>query len=82
MAHRLSLSKLTGKQPATQALPVMSFRYNRCDEDIQELQPMDTLRDPSANAAPTEQPPQPQPATLPPVGRCAACLSFSSSSSS
>ncbi|XP_077527137.1 testis-expressed protein 2 [Haemaphysalis longicornis] len=69
MAHRLSLSKLTGKQPATQALPVMSFRYNRCDEDIQELQPMDTLRDPSANAAPTEQPPQPQPATLPPVGR-------------
>lgn len=63
MAHRLSLSKLTGKQPAAQAMPVMSFRYNRCDEDIQELQPMDTLRD---SSSPVEQP---QLAVPPPISR-------------
>lgn len=40
MAHRLSLSKLTGKQATSPPMPVMSFRYNPCDEDIQELQPI------------------------------------------
>lgn len=39
MAHRLSLSKLTGKQGPPPAVPVMSFRYNPCEEGIEELQP-------------------------------------------
>lgn len=41
MAHRLSLSKLTGKQGPPPALPVMSFRYNPCEEGIEELQPQE-----------------------------------------
>lgn len=45
MAHRLSLSKLTGKQGTSQPMPVMSFRYNPCDEDIQELQPIASASD-------------------------------------
>ncbi|KAL1485892.1 hypothetical protein MTO96_031672 [Rhipicephalus appendiculatus] len=40
MSHRLSLSKLTGGKATSQPAPVMSFRYNPCDEDIQELQPI------------------------------------------
>lgn len=55
MAHRLSLSKLTGKQPATQTLPVMSFRYNPCEEDIQELQPMDTIKDNATSGSTPQQ---------------------------
>lgn len=55
MAHRLSLSKLTGKQPATQALPVMSFRYNPCEEDIQELQPMDAIKDNATSGSTPQQ---------------------------
>lgn len=39
MSHRLSLSKLTGKQGPQPAQPLMSFRYNPGDEDIEELQP-------------------------------------------
>lgn len=38
MAHRLSLSKLTGKQGLPSTTPVM-FRYNPCEEGIEELQP-------------------------------------------
>lgn len=56
MAHRLSLSKLTGKQAPSPAMPVMSFRYNPCDEDIQELQPV-ASRDDSGTQH-QQQPPQ------------------------
>ncbi|KAK8755815.1 hypothetical protein V5799_001474, partial [Amblyomma americanum] len=55
MTHRLSLSKLTGKQAPTPAMPVMSFRYNPCDEDIQELQPVGSKDD---GATQQQQPPQ------------------------
>ncbi|KAM7296409.1 testis-expressed protein 2 [Ixodes scapularis] len=43
MSHRLSLSKLTGKQGPPPAVPVMSFRYNPCEEGIEELQPPSEL---------------------------------------
>lgn len=56
MAHRLSLSKLTGKQAPSPAMPVMSFRYNPCDEDIQELQPVASRDD--GGAQHRQQPPQ------------------------
>lgn len=56
MAHRLSLSKLTGKQVPSPAMPVMSFRYNPCDEDIQELQPVASRDD--GGTQHQQQPPQ------------------------
>lgn len=52
MSHRLSLSKLTGGKATSQPTPVMSFRYNPCDEDIQELQPIASARD---NDVPSQQ---------------------------
>lgn len=57
MAHRLSLSKLTGSKATSQPTPVMSFRYNPCDEDIQELQPIASAKD---NDAPSQQQQQTQ----------------------
>nr|XP_050032709.1 testis-expressed protein 2-like isoform X1 [Dermacentor andersoni]XP_054925614.1 testis-expressed protein 2-like isoform X1 [Dermacentor andersoni] len=57
MTHRLSLSKLTGKQATSSPMPVMSFRYNPCDEDIQELQPIGSS---SKDSGATQQPQQQQ----------------------
>ncbi|XP_064478802.1 testis-expressed protein 2-like isoform X2 [Ornithodoros turicata] len=51
MSHRLSLSKLTGKPAPQPAQPLMSFRYNPGDEDIEELHSNGQKRVPSREAS-------------------------------